>query len=136
VIVTTKGEGSVAGSYTLKWDTAAKRIEFTMTGTWDADIMRRWDAEYRAAVARAPRGAWTVIGDMSDYPPQPDEIQKGHETLIAHSAANGMVKAVLVVPKAVVAMQMKRLVNNAQADMVTYAASVDEAKKLLAAVPA
>lgn len=124
----------MAGSYTLKWNSSAQRIEFTMTGTWDSEIMRRWDAEYRAAVAQAPSGVWTVLGDMSNYPAQSDEIQKGHETLIAHSAANGMAKAVLVVPKSVVAMQMKRLVNNAHAQMVTYAASVDEATKLLAAV--
>jgi hypothetical protein len=47
-----------------------------------------------------------------------------------------MAKAVLVVPKAVVAMQMKRLVNNAKAQTITYAASVEEAKKLLAHLPA
>ena len=123
------------GSYTLKWNTGAQRIEFTMTGVWDSETMRRWDAEYRAAVSQAPAGAWTVLGDMSNYPAQSAEIQKGHERLIAYSAVNGMTKAVLVVPKAVVAMQMKRLVDSAKAQMVTYAASVDEAKKLLAAVP-
>ncbi|MDQ1287456.1 MAG: methyl-accepting chemotaxis protein [Actinomycetota bacterium] len=126
----------MAGAYTLAWDTAENRINFTLTGMWDADTMRRWDADYRAAVAKAPRDGWTVIGDMTGYPAQSEEIQAGHERLIAHSAASGMAKAVLVVPKAVVAMQMKRLVNNAKASTVTYAASVDEAKKLLAALPA
>jgi hypothetical protein len=31
----------MAGEYTLGWDLAANRLEFSMTGTWTADVMRR-----------------------------------------------------------------------------------------------
>jgi hypothetical protein len=85
-------------------------------------------------VAQAPKPGWTVLGDLSNYPPQPDDISKGHEALMLHSATSGMAKGVLVVPKAVVAMQMKRIAGKARAtkaDVIGYASTVEEATKVL-----
>ena len=118
--------------YELAWDIEAKRLRFAMRGMWTGATMSSWSREYRAAVLAPPGPRWTVLADMTDYPPQSDSIQKGHEELIAFSAQHGMVKAIMVVPKAVAAMQMKRLVGQAgAASVIGFVSSVAEAEKIL-----
>jgi hypothetical protein len=122
--------------YELAWDIEAKRIRFAMHGTWDGATMSLWSREYRAAVLAPPGPRWTVLADMTDYPPQSESIQKGHEELIAFSAQHGMVKAIMVVPKAVAAMQMKRLVGQAgAASVIGFVSSIAEAEKILSGCP-
>jgi hypothetical protein len=110
----------MSGSYELAWVPGTKRLNFSLHGVWDAQTMARWDADYRAAVGRAPAGGWVVVGDMTDHPAQSESIQRGHEALMAFSAQSGLVRAALIVPKVVAAMQMKRLAGQAHADMLIH----------------
>lgn len=122
----------MGGTYRIEWDTTANRLEFTLTGIWDMSTMQRWSADYKAAVAKAPRPGWTVLGDLTEHPAQDDQIQAGHEGLMAHSAQQGMRKAALVVPRAVMAMQMKRLAQSSQTEsVITFVSTVDEGRRLL-----
>lgn len=119
-------------SYQIRWDIAANRLEFTLFGIWDMPTMQRWSADYKAAVAKAPRPGWTVLGDLTEHPAQDDQIQLGHEALMGYSAQQGMRKAALVVPKAVMAMQMKRLAQSSQTEsVISFVSSVAEAHRLL-----
>jgi hypothetical protein len=77
-------------------------------------------SEYSAAV-RQGRAGWTLLGDMSEYPPQADEISAGHEKMMALTMSAGASRVALVVPKAVLAMQMKRLQGNAGVNMKNVA---------------
>lgn len=122
----------MTGSYELAWNTGTKRLTFALHGIWDVQTMARWDAAYRAAVAQAPQGNWTVLGDMTDHPAQHEAIQEGHEALMALSVRQGMARAALIVPKAVVAMQMKRLAGKAHAEQViNFVSTRAEAERVL-----
>lgn len=124
----------MAEPYELQWNTGGTRLSFTLHGLWTSETAARWESAYRAAVLRAPRTAWTVVGDLSDYPPQNEQVQAVHEALMAFSAQKGMVRGALIVPKAVAALQMKRLANGASAtEVIRFVSTTKEAEAALAA---
>jgi hypothetical protein len=102
--------------FELAWNQADNRLEFSMHGKWTAADLTLWVSTYTAAI-RQGRPGWTLLGDMSDYPPQADDISAGHEKMMALTMAQGASRVALVVPKAVLAMQMKRLQSNAGVNM-------------------
>jgi hypothetical protein len=106
--------------FDLTWNQAENRLEFTMRGKWTAQDMAQWVSTYSATI-RQGRPGWTLLGDLSEYPPQTDEISAGHEKMMALTMASGASKVALVVPKAVLAMQMKRLQGNAGVNMTNVA---------------
>jgi hypothetical protein len=121
-----------AGSYTISWNTGTNCLEFRLVGMWDQATMARWNADYKAAVAKAPRPGWFVIGDLTEHPPQSPEIQSGHEALMGYSAQHGMAKGVLVVPKVVMQLQLKRLADSSNtAQVITFSDSIGGAKTIL-----
>lgn len=125
----------MTATHELGWQ--GRRLVFALHGVFDAPGWAAWDARIRAAVAQAPAGGWTLLGDLSDFPPQIPEIQENAKAMIAFGTAGGCRKSVLVVPKAVVAMQAKRLVRESDRGQETeFVASRDEADAVLAPVEA
>lgn len=125
----------MTATYELGWQ--GKRLVFALHGVFDDAGWAVWDAKMKAAVAKAPAGGWTLLGDLSDFPPQSDEIQEKAKALMAVGSAGGCRKSVLVVPKAVAAMQAKRLVReSAQEQDTEFFASRAEADACLAPVEA
>jgi hypothetical protein len=106
----------MSNPFDLAWNQAENRLEFTMRGKWSAQDLQNWVTTYSATI-RQGRPGWTLLGDMSEYPPQDDSVSAGHEKMMAATMAAGASKVALVVPKAVVAMQMKRLQGNAGVNM-------------------
>lgn len=104
--------------YEITWNVPENRLEFTLCGLWSDATVAEWEKAYRAAVARAPKPDWTVLGDMTDHPPQSPKVQAVHEALMAHSVDRGMRCFALVVPKAVAAMQLRRLAGKSEAGKV------------------
>jgi hypothetical protein len=115
----------MANPFDLAWNQAENRLEFVMRGKWTAQDLQKWTTTYSATV-RQGRPGWTLLGDMSEYPPQSDDVSAGHEKMMALTMAAGASKVALVVSKAVVAMQMKRLQSNAGVNM-KHVASREEA---------
>ena len=125
----------VAAPYEISWNLASKRLTFKLRGSWDVKTMSEWERAYRAAVAQAPAGGWTVLGDMIDYPPQTEEVQKGHEPMMALSVKSGMTRAALVIPKVVTTMQNKRSAAKSKADdVIVFVTSLAEAARALTTV--
>jgi len=126
----------MAGTFTVRWNAAKNRVEETLVGQWDTDTMRRYETEFRAIVDAIPSPKWTMLVDMRNAPPRPEENQRKIETIIQVCVAKGCVKIVAIAPKAVVTMQMKRLSHSAGADdLMAYASTEAEAEQLLCAVP-
>ena len=76
-----------------------------------------------------------MLGDMIDYPPQTEEVQKGHELMMALSVKSGMTRAALVIPKVVTTMQNKRSAAKSKADdVIVFVTSLAEAARALTAV--
>lgn len=123
-------------TYEVHWDTAANRLEFALVGLFDMTSFRAWDAAFRAAVDKAPRPGWVTLADMTRFPPQPEEVQKGAEGHMAYGFAHGCAKSVAVVPKTVIAMQAKRLAQGAGASSkMAFVATRQEALDWLAGKP-
>lgn len=113
--------------FEIAWNVAENRLEFTLRGMWDDATVAKWEKVYRAAVLSAPRPGWTVLGDMTAHPPQSPQVQKTHETLMAFSAEQGMRAFALVVPKTVVAMQLRRLAaGSAAKNLANWVATREE----------
>lgn len=121
----------MSNPFELTWNQAENRLEFVMRGKWTAQDLQKWTTTYSATV-RQGRPGWTLLGDMSEYPPQSEEVSAGHEKMMALTMASGAARVALVVPKAVVAMQMKRLQGNAGVNM-KHVSSRDEALAYLTA---
>jgi UDP-N-acetylmuramyl pentapeptide synthase len=121
----------MSNPFELTWNQAENRLEFVMRGKWTAQDLQKWTTTYSATV-RQGRPGWTLLGDMSEYPPQSEEVSAGHEKMMALTMAAGASRVALVVPKAVVAMQMKRLQGNAGVNM-KHVSSRDEALAYLTA---
>lgn len=125
----------MAGTFTLQWNAAKNRVEETLTGQWDTDTMRRYETEFRTIVDAIPSPKWVMLVDMRSASPQTEENQKKIEALIQTCVAKGCVKIVALAPRAVVAMQVKRLSHSAGADgLLGYASTEAEAEALLSAV--
>ncbi len=125
----------MAATHELSWQ--GKRLVFALHGVFDMPGWAAWEARLRAAVAQAPAGGWTLLGDLSDFPAQAPEIQEKAKGLIVFGTAGGCRKSVLVVPKAVVAMQAKRLVRESDDHQATeFVASMAEADAVLTAFEA
>jgi hypothetical protein len=101
--------------FEIGWKAAENRLEFVLRGMWDDATVAEWERVYRATVPQAPLPGWTVLGDMTEHPPQSPKVQGVHEALMAYSASQGMRAFALVVPKTVVAMQLRRLANKSDA---------------------
>jgi hypothetical protein len=121
----------MSNPFELTWNQAENRLEFVMRGKWTAQDLQKWTTTYSATL-RQGRPGWTLLGDMSEYPPQSEEVSAGHEKMMALTMASGASRVALVVPKAVVAMQMKRLQGNAGVNM-KHVSSRDEALAYLTA---
>jgi hypothetical protein len=123
--------------YEIAWDPRSSRLTFTLRGRWDHQIMTQWDNLQRNALTKVPPTGWTILANLVEYLPQSEDIQKGHEALMALSVQRGMVLAAVVMSESVAAMQIKRLSGQAHADnRIVIVTSVAEAERVLArAVP-
>jgi len=119
--------------FTARYDRASNRIEFCFTGSWDRETMDSWNRTFNSLVAQARRG-FTILADLSAYPPQSPEISAGHEKHMKHALAAGMSRAAMVVPGALSGLQMKRLAGGAGINpVVSYVDSRHDGLRQLAA---
>ena len=122
-------------NYAVTFDPATRRMAFAFTGTWDAATAADWDRTFKAKVAQAQAGGpWTLLVDLTAYPPQNDAVSAMHQGHMAHSKANGMARAAVVSPKLVTQMQMKRLADGSGMQAaIAFVSTVAEGEKHLAA---
>jgi hypothetical protein len=122
----------MSNQFEIGWKIPENRLEFTLRGMWDDATVAEWERTYRAAVLKAPRTGWTVLGDLTEHPPQNPKVQKVHETLMAFSASQGMSKFALVVPKTFAAMQLRRLASSSDASkLANWVTTRDEGLRVL-----
>lgn len=94
--------------YEVAWNRDANRLEFALRGIFDRTSFSAWDTAVRAVLQEAPAPGWTTLADMSDFPPQAPELQRGAEEQIALTFALGCVMSVVIVPRLHTARQLLR----------------------------
>jgi hypothetical protein len=122
----------MAGAFMVRWNGADNRMEIAMGGAWDIDTMYRFEAQFHKAVNANTRPGWALLNDLRSCPAQSDEVQHRGEAVTRFSAAHGCVRAVVVVPRAVGTMQIKRLAKATQSGSINiYVTSMEEADEQL-----
>src|SRR5512139_852792 len=99
------------GTHSINWDRAQNQLSFTLSGTFAADEWRRWNQALRQQIQQVPSSGWTLLADITDFPAQSQEIQKGIEDQMRLIANSGCTKIAMVAPPAITAMLTKRLAN-------------------------
>ncbi len=124
----------MAGMYGVRWNVPANRLEFALSGLFDEKTWHRWDVKYRAALCRPPAPEWSLLGDLTGFPAQDDEVQRGAGEHMRLACARGCVHMMLVFPDDSVAAPTRIRVHNLGLDgLVTVAPSLAEARRLLSA---
>ncbi len=122
--------------YTLAYDGSCNRIDFTMTGQWDASDAASWRTEYTATVNGASAG-FVVVGDLLGSALQSPEIQATHEELMGYSIQKGMARAALIVSAATLKMQLQRLASTSDTDnKIIFVGSKEQAEQVVRQVAA
>ena len=88
-------------------------LRYRMMGFWDEAIYNQFHQailiEMRKFHARGAR--FDLLGDLTDFPPQPQTLNDARETLAQEARALGLRKCGIVTPNTIVKMQLGRLSN-------------------------
>jgi len=106
-------------------------LEFTFRGLWGDAERAAWERDIVSLIASMEPGFQFFV-DFTDYPAQEPATQELHARMMVKALAQGLGRAVHVVPSAVVRTQMKRASDaSPDAQRFQYAASIDEGRELL-----
>ncbi|RYE03272.1 MAG: hypothetical protein EOP61_05375 [Sphingomonadales bacterium] len=99
--------------FQISLDGTRPMIRYAMTGFWDADIYARFhQAMLREMGKFHSRGeSFDLLGDLTDFPPQPQTLNDARERLVQEAKATGLRKCGVVAPNPIVKMQLSRLSN-------------------------
>jgi hypothetical protein len=119
--------------YTLTWSPSTKTVEAAFHGVWTLTDAQRWRRDADALLRRIGPGFRMVV-DMSDHPPQSQEVKQVHDASIGETVSHGAAKIICITGSAVLAMQMKRSVaaNNA-GGLFEFVATKEDAARAVAA---
>ena len=104
---------SDATHFEISLDGARPMIRYAMMGFWDADIY----AQFHQAMLRemgkfhSRQAPFDLLGDLTNFPPQPQTLNDAREQLVQEAKAMGLRKCGVVTPNSIVKIQLSRLSN-------------------------
>ena len=120
--------------FTLDRERSLLRVK--LCGFWDLPVMNEYEREYRTAFTQLnklrPRPTYCLF-DGSEYPVQSQSINRRHVALIEWLGPRQADRSALIVPNALVRLQVARSVNDERTQTFT---SESKAMKWLACAPA
>lgn len=126
--LTWKG-GDAASGWEVRIDNARRVLRFIVWGYWTPPTAVAYrDAAMVAMRQLSAGGPWSVLADISRYPPQKPEVQKCHGELMAAAGPLGMAKAANLVDNSLTQMQIRRL--STESGLPEFAFFQDEAAAL------
>jgi len=103
--------------FELKVDGSRAMIRYRMTGLWDEATLDQFhDAilnEMRKF--RSHRKPFDLLGDLTDFPPQPQKLNEKRETLVQEAVAMGLRKCGVVTNSPLVKLQLSHISNQSYA---------------------
>jgi hypothetical protein len=99
--------------FEISVDGSRPMIRYRMMGFWDEGIY----AQYHQAILLEMRRfhsrgqVFDLLGDLTEFPPQPQKLNDARETLAQEARALGLRKCGVVTPNSIVKMQLSRLSN-------------------------
>jgi hypothetical protein len=100
--------------FEISVDGSAAMIRYRMKGFWDEDAYARFHAAILLEMRRFhSRGEpFDLIGDLTEFPPQPRNLNDAREMLAQEARAMGLRKCGVVTSSPLVKMQLSRLSNH------------------------
>jgi hypothetical protein len=108
-------------------DVARRILMFRIWGLWDQADLTFFQQEIKEHIKRLGPGPWCVYADITEYPPQPDDIARGIQEMMGLAAHSGMIKAAHLIHASKSEIQVKRLAEQIQAPNFHFFRSAKEA---------
>jgi stage II sporulation SpoAA-like protein len=100
--------------FEISLDGAEPMIRYRMRGFWDEDVYARFHQAILQEMRKFhSRGApFDLLGDLTEFPPQPRNLNDARERLVQEARAMGLRKCGVVTSSPLVKMQLSRLSNH------------------------
>ena len=94
-------------------DPSRPRIRYRMKGYWDEAVFARFQEAFLVEMRKfhARGEAFDLIGDLTEFPTQPQKLNDAREQLVHEAIALGLRKCGVVTGSQLVRMQLGRLAN-------------------------
>jgi hypothetical protein len=92
-------------------------MEFKFTGTWTSEDANQWSADFRVhadQMVKKHSGGFDFLVDMSEYPPQSDEVKEAHKSCAQYVTGRGLHRSAHIVNDPDTMIQMRRLMQSAR----------------------
>lgn len=98
-------------------------IRYRMAGLWDEDIFARFRRAFLLEMRKfhARGEAFDLLGDLTEFPPQPQKLNDAREELVQEAKALGLRRCGVVTGSQLVKLQLGRLSDNSYAFFPTEA---------------
>jgi len=120
--------------YQIESDRERHVLKLRLWGMWDTYLAHQFEHEVQPKILdmeqQSPHG-WSVMVNLSQFPPQFQDIQAIIKTVIQFEFAHGMHTGATVVAKTMTQLQIKRLVDEVGGEPGSYFQSEDDAIRWL-----
>ena len=116
------------------WDHPRRRLHFRMAGFWTDAVVKEWQRTTADAMRSAPRGGWSFLGDLTDFPAQDESIVDSRRQLVQMLIDNGCTAGAYITPKVIIKMQSQRLASTLDPHRFGFFATREEAEDFLGRV--
>ncbi|GAK56779.1 protein kinase [Candidatus Vecturithrix granuli] len=105
----------------ITYDSKHRILKLALWGFWDRSLGEQFRQDFIEEINKFWRGAreWHILADLSNYPPQSEEVQKIVRDAMLFAKAHGLKRAARVVDKMTTQLQFKRL--SQEIDFQSYA---------------
>jgi CRISPR/Cas system CSM-associated protein Csm4 (group 5 of RAMP superfamily) len=120
--------------YAISIDAPNKVLKMRLWGMWDTTTAQRFEQEAREKIQEIGRqtpDGWDTMVDLSDFPPQRDEVQEMTNRVMQLEKTHGMNRGASVTKKAMTKHQVQRLAKQQGFDPGSFFQSEDEAMRWL-----
>jgi serine/threonine-protein kinase len=111
-----------------------KNILFiSVKGIWDNNIAKKYKKEFKKIVEPLVLSGepWYVIADISEYPPQEEDVKAVHRELMDFAKNHGMLKAANIVDEKTYEEHIRKLSEESGLDKYGFFRTINDAEKWL-----
>lgn len=120
--------------YKIDLDRTRHILKFRLWGIWDVPLAQQFEREIKSKILEmeqlAPQG-WHTLVDLSEFPPQFEEVQDATKAVMQFELDHGMQKGATVLAKTMTKLQISRLARQVGEDPGSFFQSEDEAIRWL-----
>ena len=119
--------------YKLIFDETSKVLQIRLWGLWDEEFAENFEGEFKKKVqeAGATGKEWYILADITEFPPQFQQVQQFLAEAMRRAKTYGVKKAARIVDKTITKLQIARLSKEMDFPEHSFFRSEDEARQWL-----